>query len=91
MSLRFFIAVVILGAFLPSLGAGLYHHLRMQHLFVKVVLPLKGHVYGTISQTIILVRRDATVHYFYRDTRGDTIKMWNETRFKIKEQERTRA
>jgi len=64
----------------PSLLAGLYHHLRMQHLFVKLRLPWRRRpVYGTISQTVILVRRDRTLHYFFRDTRGHTIKPWEET------------
>ncbi|ELR25278.1 uncharacterized protein ACA1_290530 [Acanthamoeba castellanii str. Neff] len=77
-----FFGCVVLGALVPSLLAGLYHHLRMQHLFVKLRLPWRRRpVYGTISQTVILVRRDRTVHYFFRDTRGHTIKPWEETTF----------
>lgn len=79
-ALPIFLSAILLGAFMPALGAGLYHHLRMQHLFVKLRLPGRGNVYGTISQTIILVSRDRRVHYFYRDTRGDTIEPWEETK-----------
>jgi len=64
--------------FLFSLLVGLYHHLRMQHLFVRLRLPRKGNVYGTISQSIIIVRRDHTAQYFYRNTQGGTIMPWEE-------------
>lgn len=77
------LAVLFLIALLPSLALGLYHHLRMQHLFVKLRVPGRGNAYGTISQTIILVRGDRQVHYFYRNTQGNTIQPWQETRFAI--------
>jgi hypothetical protein len=79
-SLSLLVACIAMGAFVPSLAAGLYHHLRMQHLFVKLRLPWRrAPIYGTISQTVILVRRDRTAYYSYRDTRGDTIHPWQET------------
>jgi hypothetical protein len=71
--------VVLVGALVPALFVGLYHHLRMQHLFVKLKWPWGKHIFGTISQTVIIVRRDRQAPSFFRDTRASTIQPWEET------------
>ncbi len=66
-----------------SFVVGFCHHVRLQHLFVR--LPVPHRRYGTISQTVIISCRDGSIHYFYRSTllnRRTAMDKWQEWKIK---------